>query len=124
MAESELTIRPSRMCKTHFIVLVVVALMLAACTASTVRPTGVVTGVADACGGLITSHVSPHVKVRLYSGPSLVASETIRSGATFRFSVAPGSYRVSGGPGEAPKVVVIRAGGVVTDNIPDMNVCH
>ena len=34
MAESELAIRPSRMCKTHFIVLVVVALMLAACTSS------------------------------------------------------------------------------------------
>jgi hypothetical protein len=106
------------------VAMVVLAMTLAACTASTVRPSGVVTGIADACGGLITTHVSPHVKVRLYSGPSLVASETTRSGATFRFSVAPGSYRVAGGPGEAPKVVVIRTGAVVTDNIPDLNVCH
>jgi hypothetical protein len=104
--------------KLGVIAMVVLAMVLAACTTSTVRPTGVVTGFADSCGGPAGSG-SSHVKVRLYSGPSLVASETIRSGARYRFKVAPGSYRVNG-PGAAPKVVAIRANYVVTDNIPDL----
>ena len=76
------------------------------------------TGYADACAVPIGTYAT-HVKVRVYSGGTLVASETIESGATYWFSVAPGSYRVVG-PGEAPKIVVIHTGQVVTDNIPDL----
>jgi hypothetical protein len=59
---------------------------------STIAPgDGIISGFADSCSGLM-EHV--HLKVLLYRGPRLVASETIRSGARFRFSVAPGPYRV------------------------------
>jgi hypothetical protein len=81
----------------------VLALALAACASATPSSPdstaisvpagshGVITGFADSCSGLMEQ---VHVKVRLYSGRSLVASETIRSGARFRFSVRPGAYEV------------------------------
>jgi hypothetical protein len=90
------------------VILIVVAFALAACAPTTrglpgatsnSTPKGgssashdsVVTGFADSCSGLM-EHVD--VKVRLYSGQRLMATETVRSGARFRFSVHPGSYRV------------------------------
>ena len=82
-----------------FVVVAMVAMTvaLAGCTTSAAGPTGVVTGVAYACQGLALPPGDVlHVKVGLYSGPSLVASETVRSGAKYRFSVSPGSYRVTG----------------------------
>ena len=94
----------------------VMALILAACATTA---TGVVTGYADACQGLVVpTHRTLHVKVSLYSGSNLVASETIRSGARYRFSVAPGSYRVVTWHTQD---VVVRAGQTVTANFP--NVC-
>jgi hypothetical protein len=111
--------------KVGAVAMVVLAMTLAACGRSrTVPPTtqsglGVVSGYADACAGPQPVKPNSHVTVLLYAGPSLVGSETIRAGATYRFSVPPGSYRVIG-PGEAPKVVVTQAGRVITDNIPDM----
>jgi major membrane immunogen (membrane-anchored lipoprotein) len=96
-------------------VMVVVALMLGGCTTSAVRPTGVVTGVADACEG----HPVPpgevlHVKVSLDSRSTVVASTTIRSGARYRFSAVPGEYRVTGWWGS--RSVAVRAGRAVTAN--------
>ncbi len=70
--------------------LIVIELVLAACTTSTVKATGVVTGYAEACLGPAVSNSKHRVKVSLYSGSSAVASMTIWSGATYRFSVAPG----------------------------------
>jgi hypothetical protein len=106
--------------KLGVMVMVVLALTLAGCTTSAVRPTGVVTGVADACEG----HPVPpgeilHVKVSLDSGSSLVASTTIRSGARYRLSVVPGEYRVAGWLGS--RSVAVRAGHVVTVNFE--NIC-
>ena len=51
------------------VVMVVMALSLAGCTTSTVRPTGIVTGVAYACSGLPSFVTGRHeVKVSLFSG--------------------------------------------------------
>jgi hypothetical protein len=103
------------------VVMVVMALSLAGCTTSTVRPTGVVTGVAYACSGLPPVVTGPQkVKVSLYSGSRPVASETIRSGAKYRFSVSPGAYRLVGW--WRSKAVTVRAGDVATVNI--MNLCR
>jgi hypothetical protein len=61
--------------KLGMLAMMVMTLMLTACATSTVRPTGVVTGVAYACQGLVVPPAEfLHVKVRLYSGSSLVAS--------------------------------------------------
>jgi len=54
---------------------------------------------------------------RRSSGPSLAASETVRSGAKYRFSVSPGSYRVTGWWGT--KGVTVRAGHRVTADFFD-----
>jgi curli biogenesis system outer membrane secretion channel CsgG len=94
---------------------VAMTVALAGCTTSAAGPTGVVTGVAYACQGLeLPPGEVLHVKVSLYSGPSLVASETVRSGAKYRFSVSPGSYRVTGWWGS--KGVTVRVGRIVTAN--------
>jgi hypothetical protein len=95
------------------------ALSFAACTSNTPTP-GVVTGTAQACAGSAPGELAPsHVKVQLYSGSTLVASETVPAGSDYRFSVAPGSYQVEGWWGS--KAVVVRAGHVVTRNI--LNMC-
>lgn len=102
------------------IVPVILALTLAACTTSTVRPTGVVTGFADACEArYVPVGEVLHVKVNLDSGSSVVASTTIRSGTSFRFSVVPGEYRVTGWWGT--QSVTVRVAQVVTVKI--RNVC-
>ena len=99
--------------------------LAAACNrAQAIPPTtqtgfGTVKGYADACAGPRPPQPGRHVTVALYSGQTLVESETIRAGAIYRFSVAPGSYRVKG-PGAAAKVIMIPAGRVVTDNIPNL----
>ena len=101
-----------------FVVVAMVAMTvaLAGCTTSAAGPTGVVTGVAYACQGLALPPGDVlHVKVGLYSGPSLVASETVRSGAKYRFSVTPGSYRVTGWWGS--KGVLVRAGNTTFTNL-------
>jgi hypothetical protein len=106
--------------KLGVIAMVAMTMTLAACTTSTVRPTGTVTGIADACQGLA---ISPgevlRVSVSLDSGSNVVASTTIRSGARYRFSVVPGEYRVTGWWGS--QSVAVRAGHVVTAKI--RNVC-
>ena len=77
---------------------------------------GVVTGFADSCSGLM-EYV--HVKVLLYRGRKMVASETVRSGARFHFSVAPGPYRVM--TGHRSVRVSVRAGQSVTASL--LTVC-
>ncbi len=105
--------------------MVVVTLMLTACTTSTVKPTGVVTGFADACVGLVPAGSAlPRVTVLLYSGSTVIASTTIKSGAKYRFSVTPGSYNVKAQQATPsfqyrPKVVVVSAGHSVTASFPD-----
>jgi len=100
------------------VAMAVLALTLAACATSTVKPTGVVTGFVDACVALQVPTSKPlHVKVVLYLGQTLLASETVRSGATYRFVVAPGSYRVAAWRSED---VVVRTGQTVTVNFPDI----
>ena len=88
----------------------------------TVKPTvGVVTGHADDCAGLAPA-LDSRVRVLLYLGRTLVASKTVRSGATYRFSVAPGRYRVKVQPYLAHFVqaVWVRAGHSVTANFADI----
>ena len=102
---------------------VAMTLVLAACTTSTTRPTGVVTGVANPCVGLVLAGSAlPRVTALLHFGPTVVASTTIKSGAKYRFSVAPGSYKVEAeqvGFPYRPKDVVVQAGHSVTTNFPD-----
>ena len=86
-------------------------------TSSTVKPTGVVTGVVQACVGVAVPAgeiLRMKVKVSLYSGSKRVASETVVWGTKYRFSVSPGTYRVTGWWGS--KGVTVRAGRAVTDN--------
>ena len=97
----------------------VLALGLAGCTTSTAKPTGVVTGVAYACeGAVLPPGTILHVTVSL-QGSAAVASETVRSGAKYRFSVPPGVYQMIGWWGS--RRVIVRAGHVVTANF--MNTC-
>jgi curli biogenesis system outer membrane secretion channel CsgG len=99
---------------------VAMTVALAGCTTSAAGPTGVVTGVAYACQGLaLPPGEILHVRVSLYSGSSLVASETVRSGTKYRFSVSPGSYCVTGWWGF--KGVTVRAGRIVTASF--WNIC-
>jgi len=100
--------------------MVVTALTLGACVRSIARPTGVVTGIVDACQGLaLPTGESLPVKVSFYSGSGLVASETVRSGAKYRLSVTPGSYRVTGWWGS--RLVIVRARHTVSTDF--WNVC-
>jgi hypothetical protein len=79
-------------------------------TASSTK--GVISGFADSCSGLL-EHTD--VKVLLLSGHSLLATETIRSGADYRFSVRPGSYRVMAD--HRVDKVVVRAGHTTTASL-------
>ncbi len=105
--------------------LVVMTVKLTACTTSIVKPTGVVTGFADACVGLgLAESTLPRVTVLLYAGPTVVASTTIKSGAKYRFSVTPGSYKVTAQQATPSfqyrtKAVVVGAGHSVIANFPD-----
>jgi hypothetical protein len=100
-------------------VTVVLALALAACTTSAVQPTkGVVTGIADACTGHpIAKGSILDVRVQLLSGTTLVASESVRSGTRYRFTVVRGRYGLTGW--WRPKDVTVRAGRIVRVNLPD-----
>ena len=74
-----------------------IALTLAACTTSTVRPTGILTGIAPVYELKIPlAGEVLHVKESLYPESRPIASETVRPGAKYRFSVSPGAYRVMG----------------------------
>ena len=96
------------------------SLRAASSSRTTLPPTGVVTGVAYACeGAYIQPGKALHVTVSL-QGPEAVASETVRSGAKYRFSVPPGTYRLVGWWGS--KAVTVRAGDVATVNI--LNLCR
>ncbi len=121
--------------KLGAIAAVAMTLTLAACTSSAVPPTttttstattsirltGVVTGVAYACSGLPTVVTGRQkVKVSLYSGSRPVASVTIRSGAKYRFSVTPGTYRLVGW--WRSKAVAVEGDHVATVNI--LNLCR
>lgn len=108
--------------KRCIVATVLVASTLAACTTSTTKPTGVVTGFAVACVGIQQESTLPRVTVLLYSGPTVVASTTIKSGSEYRFSVAPGSYKVKAqqaGFQYRPKGVAVRAGHSVAASFPD-----
>lgn len=76
---------------------------------------GGVTGLAGACVNQFPPNDLPsQVMVLLYSGPILVESSLVRSGARYRFSVAPGAYDVAGWWGR--RAVTVRAGRVATAN--------
>ena len=82
---------------------------------SNMMPTGVVTGVSDACSNFATKG-SP-VRVVISAGPTVVASESLHLGGTYRFVVAPGVYRVTdyvSGTIYASTSVVVRSGRTVT----------
>jgi hypothetical protein len=67
--------------KLVVVAMVVLTLMLTACTPGTVKSTGVVTGSADACVGLVLAGSTlSRVTVTLYSGQTVVASTTVKSG--------------------------------------------
>jgi hypothetical protein len=78
---------------------------------TTPRPTGVVTGVAEDCEAAQVELLHVKVKASLYSGSKRVASETVVWGTKYRFSVSPGTYRLTGWWGS--KAVTVRAGHIV-----------
>ncbi len=101
------------------VAMVVMTMMLTACTTSAVKPTGVVTGLTAEC----TARAFP-VKVSLYSGRTPVASTTVRAGTSYKLSAAAGAYIVEGlgevmrsGEWTWPSVTV-RAGRTVIFNSP------
>ena len=105
--------------KLVVVAMVVMTVLLAGCTTSTARPTGVVTGLTQEC----VASASP-VKVSLYSGRSVVASTTVRAGTGYKLSAAAGTYVVEGlgevirsGEWAWPSVTV-RAGRTVIFNSP------
>ena len=125
------------------VAMVVMALMLSACTSSTVpsptttttvsktvihgnkvKPTGAVTGVAYACWG--TAGSPPPVTVLLYSGSRFIASKTVASGKEYRLTAKAGMYTVKLRQEQGsrsfqpyrPKGVLVRAGRTVTANFP------
>lgn len=117
---SRLRVSMSMVRRSAVLVIAIISLTAAACTTTAVKPRGIVTGYADACVGILpageTVNMSAlHVKVALYSGAKSVASETARSGATYRFSVAPGAYWVKGRWGS--EAVTVRPGHLVTADI-------
>jgi len=83
-------------------------------TRTTPKPTGIVTGVAEVCEGVQVEILHVKVKVSLYSGSKRVASETVVWGTKYRFSVSPGTYRLTGWWGS--KGVTVQAGHIVTVN--------
>ncbi len=110
--------------KLVVVAMLAVTVALAGCTTSTAKPNGVVTGFADACVGIQVGSALPRVTVLLYSGLTVVASTTIKSGAKYRFSVTPGSYKVKAHQATPsfqyrPRGVVVRADHSVTTNFPD-----
>ena len=95
------------------------SLRAASPTRTTPKSTGIVTGVAEVCEGVQVEILHVKVKVSLYSGSKRVASETVVWGTKYRFSVSPGTYRLTGWWGS--KGVTVRAGRTVTDNF--WNLC-
>jgi len=83
-------------------------------TRTTPKPTGIVTGVAEVCEGVQVEILHVKVKVSLYSRSKRVASETVVWGTKYRFSVSPGTYRLTGWWGS--KGVTVQAGHIVTVN--------
>jgi len=126
--------------RARLLAVVVFALTLAACTSSiapsptssstssrpapttvpapstVITSVGVVTGMAEPCTGP-AAYLPTHVKVQLHSGLMLVASQTIRSGARYRFTAVPGSYSLTGWWGAVR--VTVRAAHTVTTNFLD-----
>jgi hypothetical protein len=108
--------------KLRVLVPVVLGLTLAACgTSQSVPPTtrngiGVLTGLAHGCQNPMNANGPSLVRVGLYSGPTLVTLETIRSGTTYRFFLVPGSYRVTVlGNGNSKDIAVVAGRRVTAD---------
>ena len=115
----------NKMRKLRCMAIVVLALVLAACTTSALKPAKVVvTGLAYACeaGLRPVGTPLPHANVLLYSGPTLVASKTFPLDAPYRyrFAVSPGAYDVKVQLDRhqiyATRGVVLQAGRTVTAN--------
>jgi hypothetical protein len=56
---------------------------------------GLVTRSAEPCSGPTVPSTSTWMRVLLNSGPTLVASESVRAGGTYRFPVAVGHYALT-----------------------------
>ena len=84
-------------------------------TTATKPVEGVLTGVVQACEGAFQpGHPHLTVVISVLSGPLLIASQTLRSGGRYHFSVVPGSYELQGWWGS--KAVEVGKGAVVTRN--------
>lgn len=77
-------------------------------------PSGVLTGTVQRCTvyfGLDT--------INVYQGTRIVASERVRAGSTYHFSLSPGTYRISTGSlQDAYPAVTVSAGSTVRMNVP------
>jgi hypothetical protein len=97
--------------KLGVIGMVLLTLMVTACTRTAITPAkGVVTGQVLACS------LVRQIEVPLYSGRTLVALEKVRPNGNYRFSVAPGSYQITGWWGST--TVTVRAAHTLIFNFP------
>ena len=76
---------------------------------------GVITGTVQRC----TVHAGS-VTISVYRGTTAVATQSVRAGSTYHFSLPPGRYRVSTGHSlqDAYPAVTLGAGSTVHMNIP------
>ena len=76
---------------------------------------GVITGSVQRC----TVYAGP-VTISVYRGATVVATQTVRAGTTYHFSLPPGRYRISTGRslGDAYPAVTLGGGSTVHMNIP------
>ena len=115
--------------KLALLVSLALLLALAACTTTSspspststaVATVGVVTGAADTCTGVASPRNIRDVTVQIFDGRTLISSETLRSGADYRFSVAAGRYRLTNGYGLVDSVVVRPGRTTSADLVPDI----
>jgi hypothetical protein len=96
--------------------------LLAACGSTTPAPSGVVTGIATPCVGLVPTEADYEaiaVRVTISDDSQLVASESVRGSHAYRIAVAPGRYVVSSNAvlPRRRRSVRVKAGEVVVANL-------
>ena len=115
--------------KLALLVSLALLLALAACTSTSASSpgtstgeatVGVVTGAADTCTGVASPRNIRDVTVQIFTGRTLISSETLRAGADYRFSVTPGRYRLRNGYGLFDSVVVRPGRTTTADLVPDI----
>jgi len=100
-----------------------VGAFLTGCSALPAAPSGVLTGKAWPCVGIVVEgHPVPSARVTVFSGEHRVASQTVPAGSTYRIKLRPGRYVVSnnGSPSSFAHQVSVSSQSVTRMNLPDL----